>query len=302
MSVRVLAPLALGLAALASGFVRTTDRESKACLAWRDREVRWVVNPARPATSPSCDGDGALAAVRAAFAAWPNATAAGAGAPCTDLRLVDGGVTSAAASGYSRDGDNENLVVFRQGWCSDRVPVDDGCWDDGTCADEWGCFADGAEGDRHVIAVTTVTYESDSGTILDADIEVADWDGRGGRLSTPPTNGWYFTCNDDVPQCASYGEDGCAFIDLRNTLTHEVGHLVGLAHVARTSANRSITMYPDTGPLDVSKRDLSADDVAGVCTIYPTGAETPSCGGERDEGCGGQTAGEPRSGGAAGVG
>lgn len=287
MTVRRPALLGAILLAFATGFVRTTDGESQACLYWPARAIAWTVNPTRPATSPSCAGEGALAAVRAAFAAWPAATSGGAAGPCTDLRLLEDGITDRTAAGYARGGDNENLVVFRQGWCGDRVLPDDPCWEDGTCANAHGCFEDGTSGDRHVIAVTTVTYEVVSGVILDADIEVADWDGEGSDLTTPSTNGWYFTCGEDVPQCDTYGEDGCSFIDLRNTLTHEVGHFVGLAHVPRTVENRVITMYPDTGPGDFSKRDLSSDDVAGVCAVYPVATETPTCGSRDDDGgCG----------------
>jgi hypothetical protein len=292
----------VALAAFAIGFVRTTDRETSACLYWPEREVTWTVNANRPASSASCAGACALEAVREAFAAWPDATPAGASGSCTDLRLTDGGLSDRSAAGYVRGGENENLVVFRQGWCSDHVSPGDPCWDDGACADAYGCFPDDNEGDQNIIAVTTVTYDSGSGRILDADIEVADWDGLGSALSTPATNGWYFSCGDDVPQCRSYGDDGCSFIDLRNTLTHEVGHFVGLAHVARTAANHAVTMYPDTGPLDVQKRDLSADDVAGVCAIYPVEEPSPTCGRDRGaEGCGGQTAGRAQPGGALGV-
>jgi hypothetical protein len=291
LNVRGTALLAAFVVALATGFVRTTDSEMLVCLYWPSRTITWTVNLERPSTSPSCAGDGALGAVRAGFAAWPAATVGGAAAPCTDLRLADGGTTSRTATGYDRNGDNENLVVFRRGWCSDRVVRDDPCWDDGTCANAHNCFEDGASGDRHVIAVTTVTYEVGSGKILDADIEAADWDGTESALATPSTHGWYFTCGDDVPQCSDYGEDRCTFIDLRNTITHEVGHFVGLAHVARTTENRAVTMYPDTGPGDLVKRDLSADDVAGVCAVYPVAASTPTCGGKDEEGgCGGQTA------------
>lgn len=278
--------VALAAAAALGGFVRTTDRETKACLYWPTREVAFTVNPDRPFASPTCAGDGALEAVREAFAAWPAATVAGASGPCTDLRLRDGGVTTASATGYDRGGANENLVVFRRGWCTDTVEATDPCWDDDACANAYGCFQDDADTNRRTIAVTTVTYDVDSGKILDADIELADWDGQGSELRTPPSNGWYFTCGDDVPQCSRYGEDRCTFIDLRNTLTHEAGHFVGLAHVADTTANRAVTMYPNTGPGDVAKRDLSADDVAGVCAIYPAGDRTPTCVASEDGGCG----------------
>jgi hypothetical protein len=38
-------------------------------------------------------------------------------------------------------------------------------------------------------------------------------------------------------------------------------------------------MNPDILPGETSKRALTADDKNGVCTIYPTGAATATCGG-----------------------
>src|SRR5204862_6586571 len=83
--------------------------------------------------------------------------------------------------------------------------------------------------------------------------------------------------------------------DLQNTLTHEFGHLLGLDHNCYGSADRSrgidqnghavpdcnrappavqeATMYASVMRGDVARRDLSADDIDGVCAIYPaTGA------------------------------
>jgi MYXO-CTERM domain-containing protein len=62
-------------------------------------------------------------------------------------------------------------------------------------------------------------------------------------------------------------------MDLRNTLTHEVGHFVGLAHARDPAA----TMDASTQMREVEKRTLAADDVDGVCAIYPA---------EDDGGCG----------------
>jgi hypothetical protein len=278
--------LAIALAAAAAGFVRTTDSQTEVCLYWPDRSVGWRLNPSRAFTSESCAGDAALDAVAQGFAAWPAATRAGGSAPCTDLELPWEGITDRTEAGYVRNGPNENLVVFRAGWCSDHVDPADGCWESGSCANAYDCFQDDSHSDRNVIAITTVTYDTGSGVILDADIEVADWDGAGTDLETPASNGWYFTCGDEVPQCSRYGDGNCSFIDLRNTLTHEVGHLVGLAHVARTAANQTVTMYPDTRPGDRTKRDLSGDDVAGVCTVYPRAERSPTCSVEEEGGCG----------------
>jgi len=111
--------------------------------------------------------------------------------------------------------------------------------------------------------------------------------------TAPPQHGWYFTCDkqEGWGQCATYGQAGCYYADLQNTLTHEVGHFVGLRHVCNAGGGTDsdldpcgppfaqITMYPLTSPGDVAKRTLDADDVAGVCAIYPsTGAAAGGCG------------------------
>jgi MYXO-CTERM domain-containing protein len=83
--------------------------------------------------------------------------------------------------------------------------------------------------------------------------------------------------------------------DFQNALTHELGHVVGLDHNCYTTndgqarlndntgtpeldcygnppppdAVTAATMYPSVLLTDTQRRDLSADDVQGVCEIYP---------------------------------
>jgi MYXO-CTERM domain-containing protein len=86
-------------------------------------------------------------------------------------------------------------------------------------------------------------------------------------------------------------------IDVQNTATHEEGHSIGLAH----SLDPLATMYATAPAGETSKRILSDDDIAAVCTIYPKGAQTATClgdpialavNGESDNvGCGCTTAG-----------
>jgi hypothetical protein len=255
--------------------------------------------------SPSCRsgaaGDPGLEAVRAGFATWEQ--------PCSNLQLVYAGTSTEISVGTI--GSGENVVVFREGWCSNHPQARiHPCYDDFDidCGGLFNCFEDHDVcprppcADQSVVALTSVLYDPASGRILDADIEINGWNGVGGSLTTtPPAEGWYFTCYPDeagqpAATCASYGEDGCKYMDLRNTVTHEVGHLVGLAHpceengtgrdcdLAPTDGDvpyRLRTMSPTTGPGDVAKRSLSVDDVAGVCAVYP----------EPDGGCGCGSAG-----------
>jgi hypothetical protein len=110
-------------------------------------------------------------------------------------------------------------------------------------------------------------------------------------------NGWYFTCGTG-PRCGTYGQDGCAYVDLQSNATHEVGHFIGLAHPCQLSPNnctvddRPLVMYPAATPGDTSKRVLTADDRAGVCAIYPVGGPTSTCGSQQKSGGGGCASGE----------
>lgn len=101
----------------------------------------------------------------------------------------------------------------------------------------------------NALALTTVSYRPSTGQILDADIDI---------------NGAYHRFTDvDDPALAS--------ADLENTLTHELGHLIGLAH---DSAPES-TMYPESAPGELDKRSLTVDDASAACVVYPAGRLTP---------------------------
>jgi len=98
-----------------------------------------------------------------------------------------------------------------------------------------------------VLAITTLVYTASTGEILDADIDVNGVDHFWSASDTDVTN------------------------DVQNTITHELGHLIGFAHVPDTEA----TMYGRSDPGETMKRDLGGDDMAALCTVYPTGAPTP---------------------------
>lgn len=99
-----------------------------------------------------------------------------------------------------------------------------------------------ATGPGNALALTTVWYDWKTGEIYDADVEVNGTDGR-------ITNG--------TP------EDGD---DLPSIITHESGHFLGLAHAP---FNVGATMYTFYRRGVDNLRNLSADDMAGICSIYP---------------------------------
>lgn len=117
-----------------------------------------------------------------------------------------------------------------------------------------------------IYALTSVTFNPKTGIIYDADIEFNDETFR-------------FTLGDNLLTTR---------VDVRNTLTHEVGHFLGLDH----SPIESATMYGQAPLGELSKRDLHPDDRDGVCAIYPVGqnadesyALEPICKETEDSGC-----------------
>lgn len=144
--------------------------------------------------------------------------------PCAELEFVYGGPTAHGADLDDIGYDNKNVVVFRE---------EAGLW----------TF------DTDVIAVTTVSFCEGvggacdlAGEILDADIEV---------------NGADFTFSTATPTPRLR-------FDLRNTMTHEVGHLLGFDHTRVAEA----TMFASAPRGESSKRDLHPDDIDGLCAVY----------------------------------
>ena len=99
------------------------------------------------------------------------------------------------------------------------------------------------------LAITTLYYRRSTGEILDADIDVNAVDHSWAIVAGPDA------VNDDV----------------ENTLTHELGHLLGFAHSPEVGA----TMFASAEAGETSKRDLDADDLAAVCETYPVDGPTP---------------------------
>lgn len=93
-----------------------------------------------------------------------------------------------------------------------------------------------------VIAFTTITFDLKSGEIFDADTELNDW-------------AFDFTVD---PSRSKY--------DVQNTVTHELGHVLGMDH----SKNAHATMFYSANKGDINKRTLAQDDTNGLCYLYGT--------------------------------
>ncbi len=93
------------------------------------------------------------------------------------------------------------------------------------------------------VAFTAVTYNVNTGEIYDADIEMNGED-------------YSFTTKPDKETWK---------IDIQNTITHELGHVLGIDHTPNVEA----TMFDHAGPGEINKRTLEQDDIDAVCTLYP---------------------------------
>lgn len=133
--------------------------------------------------------------------------------------------------------------------------------------DPWrdGCAESGGY-DPNAFAVTIVWHNTATGEILDADMMIND------------TQASRFTAGGPYANCPETGCPPGAGVslgpaDLRNIVTHEIGHFIGIGHSDVPDA----TMFASASRESVDKRSLAPDDIAAVCTIYPPGDLDQSC-------------------------
>jgi matrixin len=259
-----------------AGYVRSRTSDGAHCLRWP------VTGPSRGnvpfAQSASGDpdvGSGAFDAVSRARQTWEAQMQV-----CGSLDLVESGQSSSRNIGYSPGGSNENLILFRTRDCRDVVPASDPCHSNHTCDNAYDCW-DNAAG---ALAVTTTTYTVADGALLDADIEV------NGATAHPTIV--------DAPPCSGMISQLCVANDVQNTLTHELGHALGLDH----SPDPASTMYAQSAIGETSKRILDPGTKQFVCDVYPAGRSSLDCAPDAGDGGGTGGTGGPAGGGPSGPG
>jgi uncharacterized protein (TIGR03382 family) len=118
-----------------------------------------------------------------------------------------------------------------------------------------------------VLALTTTTLSLSSAVILDADIEFNAAPGLGGAT------GWFFTVVDSPPCPPGQPAANCVHTDVRNALTHEIGHAIGLDHADDPAS----TMYYSAPSGELIKRVIDRGTSAGFCDIYPKELPANGC-------------------------
>jgi len=235
----------------ASSFVRTGPTKAGHYLYWPGACV--FMNPDQAGTQ-DLEGDREFAIIDEAIQTWNESIAA-----CSYLELRSGTRLAVSGTGVGRDG--ANRIIFRDDtWCRPRT-------DD---TPEF-CLPRGAAG------LTTVTFVDDTsssrdGEIVDADVEL---------------NGEEFAISADGQ---SNGQPTC-LSDLSNTLTHELGHVIGFDHTCLVPSDPpkvdgdgnvvplctettdpeiiEATMYNFQDCGETKKATLSDTDIAGACAAYP---------------------------------
>ena len=149
---------------------------------------------------------------------------------CAAIEFHYQGLTNDNRVGYHPDRANVNLVIFQE------------------TSSAW-------THNEGIIALTTATFCNDRnntecppGRLIDVDIEL---NGANFRFSTALN-----------PRLVRF--------DLRNTLTHEVGHFLGLDHTSVMDA----TMFASAPVGERKKSSLHEDDRKGVCALYPDNGST----------------------------
>lgn len=229
-------------------YVRTrVASDPEQCLWWKSPTITYQQSVVG---NPATTGETEFASVEYSFNTWQRLSDS-----CGLLHFVQGPRTTERTIGQRPQGPNANVVLFRFGSCNKKAPATASCWADGSCGNTYDCW----EHSNGALALTTVSYQSSSGAITDADIELN-------------ASAWTFT-TVDTPVCTAKPTQTCVATDVQNTLTHEIGHFLGLDHTGRVES----TMYTTAPVGEIKKRVLDEGTQSFVCTNYPKGGAPVLC-------------------------
>jgi hypothetical protein len=197
-------------------------------LWWRNACVGYSIqqNASRQVTLAQAEE-----AFATAFTKWTGTAcpADDAGLSRVSIDVRDEGPVACSEVQYNQNEPNQHVIIFRD----DVWPYDDA---------------------NNTLALTTVTFDPDTGELYDADMEVNSTANVPLTVSGPVPPGGY---------------------DFESIVTHETGHFLGMAHTPDARA----TMYARYVQGSTSMRDLAEDDVSGICSAYPpNGTRTTSIG------------------------
>ncbi len=258
-------------------FVRTVASRTHAPLAW---EANCATITFHADGTTHVDGDGEFTEMEAVIGHWNDVIS-----DCSYLHLdIDGRKQGEVGL------DGTNLVIYREDrWCRPATGGDpEECYDPSAAGLTTLFFIDDNDSDRN-------------GAILDADVELNAVDfaiARDGETNRP----------------------GRCLSEISNTFTHEVGHVMGLDHTCWAGGDRLVddqgnpqqncdpagalpsaiveaTMYNFQECGETKKASPEADDIDGICSVYPTAADPGECFSPEleDKGCCAVAGSRPRS-------
>lgn len=251
MILTALLTLALGQSCGPYTRAKTNDNNPSApCLFWRENaQIEFRINDQG---NPENPGDVEFVAVEKALASWQTELTS-----CGSLSLSIGARTPSRLTEFIRTAaSHENVILWRFKRCSAVVAASDVCYNDGSCGNKYDCW-DHANG---ALALTTTSFDPQTGRILDSDVE----------LNIPS---FIFTTVDSPPCVAPNFSVNCVATDIQNAMTHEFGHSLGLAHNCVDSS----TMSAISVPTELNKRVLDPGSKLAMCEIYPKGKASVQC-------------------------
>lgn len=244
----------IAAAAVAIAVISTTATQARAwCRTTTNRSFE-------PTSSKPCDDEGralwwaskclafsvqrdasrqvSLATARAitqkAFDAWSNIGCPADPVACRgpfdrgrpSIKVTDAGPVSCDCVEYNGRVGNSNAIIFR-----------DAAWTE--------CDGTPKADPESTLALTTTTFNTETGEIYDADMEIN-------------------TANNAI---TTADPPGRVIFDLQSIMAHEAGHFLGIAHTQPIHADA--TMFARYEQRKTFMRDLAEDDVCAICAAYP---------------------------------